>query len=171
LRLFVCIDPGSDNRLKLEKYITLQRKHGALGSFTRAGNLHLTLAFIGETDRAQAAAAALDALDFAPFTLFSGEIGTFSGGGKDVVWLGVKKCPELEKLAADTAQALRRSGFAIEKRPFVPHLTLGRGVRNWNASLPPPEFSALANEVVLMESTRVNGVIKYIPLHILMARD
>lgn len=42
------------------------KKAGVRANFTRRDNYHLTLVFLGETDRAEAAAAALDQVDAPP---------------------------------------------------------------------------------------------------------
>jgi len=58
MRLFaaICLSPAV--RASLADTITTLRGQGK-GTFTRPENLHLTLAFIGETDRVEAAQAAL----------------------------------------------------------------------------------------------------------------
>lgn len=93
--------------------------------------MHLTLAFLGEVPpgRVEAAGACLDALSGSgPFTAVPGEAGFFPSPERPrVFWLGFGAgAGRLAEAAARLAAALRGAGFALEDRPFVPHLTLAR---------------------------------------------
>ena len=99
------------------------------GRPTRADQLHLTMAFVGEVAPAampllrgagvEAAAAA------APFALTLDRSG---GAARDgVAWLEATAPPAaLIALHEALARALRAAGFATEARAFRPHLTLAR---------------------------------------------
>ena len=95
-------------------------------------NLHLTLKFLGEVSEARLARvveAARDAAEgFAPFTIGLQGVGAFpSRRHAQVVWVGVREGAErLVELAGALETALARRRFAREKRPFRPHLTVGR---------------------------------------------
>ena len=43
-----------------------------------------------------------------------------------VIWLGLESGPELSALASQVEEALLPLGIPKEKRPFAPHLTVGR---------------------------------------------
>ncbi len=89
-------------------------------------NFHLTLAFIGKTDR-HGFSAALDALAgiSAPaFEMRLSGVGVFGDKKPHAVWAGVASSPELMHLQAKVETALRRADFALEKRKFKPHVTL-----------------------------------------------
>lgn len=95
-------------------------------------NFHLTLAFIGETDRHGFSAAidALSAIDAPSFELRLSGVGFFGDKQPRTLWAGVEPSPALDHLQAKTERALRRAGFDLEKRKFKPHVTLAylRGV-------------------------------------------
>ena len=94
----------------------------------RPENFHLTLAFIGETDR-HGFAAALDALsdiESPAFEMRLSGVGVFGDKKPNALWAGVAAAPALDHLQAKVETALRRAGFAIEKRKFKPHVTLAR---------------------------------------------
>ena len=97
-----------------------------------AENFHLTLAFIGETDRHgfNAAIDALSTVDAPPFELRLKGAGFFGDKQPRALWAGIESSPSLDHLQAKTEQALRRAGFNLEKRKFKPHVTLAylRGV-------------------------------------------
>jgi len=105
-------------------------------SWTRPGNGHVTLKFLGDVDAAQVPAVveALRAVSFAPFTLAVGQAGSFPpvgpSGGKAsprALWAGLARGAEdCARLAAAVERALAPLGFAAEARGFNAHLTLGR---------------------------------------------
>jgi len=93
--------------------------------------LHLTLRFLGDTPArrvgtiadALAAAAALGATFELRFT----SAGAFPSPKRPrVVWLGVAKSPVLVWLHRSVQDALATCDLPREKRPFRPHVTLGR---------------------------------------------
>jgi len=89
-------------------------------------NFHITLSFIGETDR-HGLADALDALGgvSAPgFALRLSGLGAFGERKPRAVWAAVETCPPLAHLHSKVDTALRRRGFELERRRFVPHVTL-----------------------------------------------
>jgi RNA 2',3'-cyclic 3'-phosphodiesterase len=92
------------------------------------GNFHLTLAFIGETDR-HGFSNALDALsgiEAPAFDLRLSGVGVFGDKKPRALWAGVAPSPELQHLQTKVETALRRAGFDIEKRKFKPHVTIAR---------------------------------------------
>jgi 2'-5' RNA ligase len=89
-------------------------------------NFHLTLAFIGETDRhgLEDAASALASVEAPAFDLRLSGCGFFGDRNPHAVWVGVEPNDRLTHLQGKIAAALRRAGFEIEKRKFVPHVTI-----------------------------------------------
>jgi 2'-5' RNA ligase len=51
-------------------------------------------------------------------------LGTFERAG--VLYAGVKVTPGLQRLQQAVAETARASGFALEERPYKPHITLAR---------------------------------------------
>lgn len=94
--------------------------------------IHLTLAFLGELNDAQLVqaneAAAYAAGLYRPFTYHLAGLGTFGPPRQPrVLWMGVSAPSGMLHAAQQAlALALEQRGFAIEKRPFSPHLTLAR---------------------------------------------
>lgn len=99
-------------------------------SWTTPDTWHLTLRFLGETlpERVEAATAALAGVRFAAFDLEAGGGGFFPDARRPrVVWAGLSRGgPECAALARAVDQALAPLDFEPERRPFSPHLTLGR---------------------------------------------
>lgn len=89
-------------------------------------NFHLTLAFIGETDRHgfQDAVEALSGIEAPAFDLRLSGVGSFGDRKPRAVWAGTASSPDLMHLQSKVENALRRRGFDLEKRKFTPHVTL-----------------------------------------------
>jgi RNA 2',3'-cyclic 3'-phosphodiesterase len=94
--------------------------------------IHLTLRFLGETAVSQlpAISATLDEVgrQARPLTLHLGSVGCFPNCKRPrVIWVGLEgELPALAALQRRVEEALVPLGWAVEKRPFQPHLTLGR---------------------------------------------
>jgi 2'-5' RNA ligase len=98
---------------------------------TGPDQLHLTLVFIGETDDAQARtveAAFGPPIPMAPFTIEFGACGTFPpAGAPRVLWLGISRgAGALSQIHGVVSARLETAGIPPERRPYEPHLTIGR---------------------------------------------
>ena len=124
LRLFVGIEFPPALKLHLSMLET-----GIPGArWVDAGNLHLTLRFIGEVDEGIAADIdeALARVRARRFTLQLAGTGVFGGGKPRALWVGVERHPDLVALHHKIEQALVRIGIEPEPRKFAPHVTLAR---------------------------------------------
>ena len=133
-------------------------------NFTRPENLHLTLAFIGETNDTEAAKRALDAVcrGAEAFKMTVGGAGNFG----DLWWTGIEKNRELESLAQSIRGALRAVGFRIDTKPFKPHITLAREMRAYGeVRLDVPLTEMVVGRVSLMRSERIGGRLVYTEIH------
>ena len=124
LRLFVGIEFPPELKLRLSLLCT-----GVPGAkWVDAGNLHLTLRFIGEIseDRAADVDEALAGLKARRFNLQLAGTGVFGGNRPHALWVGVERHPDLARLRDKIEQALIRIGLMPEQRKFAPHVTLAR---------------------------------------------
>ena len=107
---------------------------GGRASWTRRGNFHLTLKFLGDvrSNAIDDIDAALQAVTVAqrPFSMEIGGIGAFPNMNRPrVLWVGIKQGTEaVTRLAEAVNHQLAGIGYPAESR-FHPHLTLAR-VRN-----------------------------------------
>lgn len=117
-------------------------------------NFHLSLAFIGDTDRHgfDAAIDALTTIDAPSFDLRISGLGFFGDKRPRALWAGVENAPNLIHLQAKIETALRRKEFDIERRKFTPHVTLAylKGARRNDVA----DYCA-ANGLFLTERFRV----------------
>lgn len=97
---------------------------------------HLTLAFLGEVPdpRALSGPCAEVCAGSPPLRLQLRDSGRFGRGGP--VWVGVAgDTTGLGALAEELAVACRREGIEVDRRPYRPHLTVGRRGRPDPAAL------------------------------------
>lgn len=127
--------------------------------------LHLTLRFIGEVDRHQAAdiAAVLGSVRVLPLAIALNGVGSFDRRGRiDSLWVGIAPQDEVAALAKRVDQALVRIGIPLETRAFLPHITVARFGRDAGsaAGFPPAPLPAKPFEIdgfALWESTMGHG--------------
>ncbi|XXJ21366.1 RNA 2',3'-cyclic phosphodiesterase [Desulfovibrio caledoniensis] len=130
-RLFIGIGLPGTYRQSLSPIIkALSGLTDASVNWSKPDTWHLTLKFLGETDKARIPAikAALAAVDFAAFPLRAGGAGAFPDARRPkVLWLGLAEGGEqAASLALSIEDALAAIDIPREKKPFRPHLTLGR---------------------------------------------
>ena len=141
------------------------------GSFSRPENLHLTLAFLGETQKEHVPAVCSvieEALNppLAPFALAFSQTGCFRHSGKELWWVGAERedphLKILENLRQRITEGLSAQGVVFDNRPFKPHITLGREVKH-EAPIVIPKQKIIfpVNRISLMKSERNNGVLVY----------
>ena len=109
-----------------ERLAALQRGLG--GRQVAPEAMHVTLAFFGEIDEAQAEDlhSALLGVTAPSFALWLDGAGCFGGDRPDLVYAAVRPDPALVHLHAKVAQAGRLAGLDVPARRYVPHVTLAR---------------------------------------------
>jgi 2'-5' RNA ligase len=142
MRTFIAIElPGAVKQRVVARQQTLARLlegQGLASAFrwTAAGNLHLTLRFLGDTSSAQRAQieGALEAIAAtAPcFQLAVGQAGAFPNLRRpNILWLDFTgDLAQLTPLQGQIEAAARAAGFAAETRAFAPHLTIARAQKS-----------------------------------------
>ena len=160
MRLFVAIRFNDEILNSLEELQSDLHQSGLRGNYTKAENLHLTLAFIGEYGDVEAVREALGEVEFSPFEISLDGIGRFG----DLYWAGIRKSDELEKLTKRIRRALAGAGIPFDRKKFNPHITLVRkAVYRGQGPLPDvtlPEACMPADHFLLMNSERgKNGMV------------
>ncbi len=133
VRLFVaCEVPDEVKQAIGETIDTLRSRSGAAVRWIRPEGVHVTLKFLGEVPVKKLPAIKLAiqeaTVGHSPFELEFSNIGTFGGReGLRIMWVGIAgDVLRLEALVRAVNAALAVVGFEPERRPFRPHLTLGR---------------------------------------------
>ena len=167
IRLFAAVLPDEAAVGALACAARELRADSVRGNFVVPDNYHVTLAFIGETERATEAIEALRAVESDAFTLTLAQVGKFSRTRGDTYWYGVRMSAALEALYARTQAELTARGFEFEKRAFKPHVTLARDViRKSNKEIQAPEIYFKVSAIALMRSDRIDGRLIYSPVEI-----
>jgi 2'-5' RNA ligase len=141
IRSFIAVEIPEEVRQKLREVLRELRGSGAEVKWVRPEGIHVTLKFLGETNREtlEALSAVLRPLaaGFAPFEVKAQGLGCFpSLRNPRVVWVGLaEERGALSELQRGIETAAAGFGFPPEERPFKPHLTLGR-VRSSKGKIP-----------------------------------
>jgi len=140
IRCFIALDLSDEVRGQLAQLVDLWRREPADVRWTPAGNIHLTLKFLGEVGELAPIHDAVAAVcrERPPFSFVVRGVGGFPSLRRPrVLWAGVDSDATVE-LAADLGCALEPLGFAPDERTFRPHLTLGRvrSQRGWRRLAP-----------------------------------
>ena len=124
MRLFVGLRPSDEFRSALSLLQDRLRAAGVTGQYLDSSNLHMTLAFIGEwPEEADEVTEVLPEVE-EPFVVTLSHIGFFPEA--KVLWAGVEKSYELERLAGRVRHVLSDSGIPFDPKRFNPHITLAR---------------------------------------------
>ena len=120
MRLFVAVRLSEEMKKEITATMHELKKLDVIGKYVPADNLHLTLAFSGETTEPQAVKEALAAVKWKPFRLSLSELGCFG----DTIWIGAKGNQGLAGAARAVRDALDAAWIYYDHKKFVPHITL-----------------------------------------------
>ena len=153
MRLFVAIQLSDTMKTALLDTQKAMREQGVRGNWTPKENLHLTLAFIGETDDPDRVKEALKGISYKPFKLSLSEMGNFG----NLLWVGMKGNQGLSAAAKSVRDALDAADIPYDRKAFTPHITIIRkSSGNWK-QVPPPKGQMMVKSISLMKTTFKDG--------------
>lgn len=170
MRAFIALEPSEGF---VEDVAAMARVLGAAveGRFVPRQNYHVTLAFLGDVDEAQARGA-MDAMDEAcasapAIPLRPDGLGKFGRASDATLWLGLAPDPALMGLADRLREALDARGIPFDGKPFLPHITLARRARLPKGMLPELAFPLPcgAARATLFKSALSRDGAQYKPLY------
>ncbi len=132
IRLFTALEVSEKQK---EEIRTLQNNLETSNSKIRwiqNNNLHITLKFLGETDQklVKTVTSIIDeiAAQNNTFELSFGGLGVFPAYHKaKVIWVGINEgLGSIREIAVKLDERMSEIGVSSEKKPFQPHLTIGR---------------------------------------------
>ncbi len=133
IRSFIAVDTSEQVKYELSRLLSeLKAKIVLNVKWVKPEQMHLTLAFLGEVspDFLEKTKAQLNgvAYGFRQFKCQLKGLGAFPSSQRArVIWAGVAYgAEELRKVQSAVVRGLTGIGYKPEKRPFSPHLTLGR---------------------------------------------
>ena len=132
LRVFIGVQISENLEKPLSKLLkNFAKKHWPV-KWEPVEKLHFTLVFLGRIKEENLAIVKekvkVACEDFPAFTIKIKGLGCFPDYNQPrVIWLGLKgDLQSLAKLQKQLTSELKREGFKLTERSFVPHLTLGR---------------------------------------------
>ena len=158
MRLFIAIQFSDDIKKGLISVMHELKKKNVGGNYSPADNLHLTLAFIGETQNVEGVKRAMEATAFAPFMLSLTDLGNFG----DILWVGAKGGQKLKAYMKALGTQLDTAGIKHDRKKFEPHITLVRKASNARPQgIIVPKKEMMVRKISLMKSEQKNGRMVY----------
>ncbi len=132
IRSFLAFEQPDGVKTVIEEVSGTLSRSGLDVRWVKTGNMHLTVVFLGsvpaEALEAMEGALSSTCSEFAPFSVSLKGLGCFPNARNPrVLWVGLQGDTDRMARFRDSLQArLVPFGIRKEKRPFRPHLTLGR---------------------------------------------
>ena len=167
MRLFIALEISGELKNEILKLQENLKKHKK-ANYTREENLHITLAFLGEVPLEKFAdvCAAMNetAAEFNSFTAKNGGLGSFNTKDNQILYCGIQS-KELEILAKKLRENLKRHNINFDCKRFLPHITIARKIDLSGTDLKDfcKEIYFACDKIILFESKREGGKLKYIP--------
>ncbi len=155
VRAFVAIDLTEEIR---NAFLELQEPLRGIRGGLRVVDpalLHMTLKFLGDVseEAVPRIVSALQTVSFSPYEIHIGRISSNSRHRPRVIWADVDDDGRSAELAGVIEETLEPLGFAREKRPFRPHITVTR-VKTFHPAIPSVLESLSSWEAGSMEVSR-----------------
>jgi RNA 2',3'-cyclic 3'-phosphodiesterase len=127
MRLFVALNIDPEIRQRIGDFRNKMRAYAPDVRWVEPETFHITLQFIGETEKLAEIRDALQHVQAAAIPLGFRGTGFFPNPKSPrVFWVGIESDEHLQELATKIGDALRPLGFKQESGPYKPHLTLAR---------------------------------------------
>jgi 2'-5' RNA ligase len=135
MRLFIAIDLSEEARREVGEFLKKQEKKYWPVKWEKIEKVHITLAFLGETSEENLKkvkeAVKMGCMGIFPFELSLRGVGCFPDFLRPkVVWIGLvgnlKSLARLQRQIENQLMWRENLGFEVERRAFIPHLTIGR---------------------------------------------
>ena len=154
MRLFIAINFDEDSVAEIESFQKDLMDAGIEGNFTRAENLHLTVAFIGKYGNPDKILDIMEQIPFDPFTIRVEKIEPYL----DMYFAIMTNHPVLQSYVRRLRRELANAGIPFDRKAFKPHITLVRKatyrennpVIEWDGS----EYDIPVRSISLMRSDR-----------------
>jgi 2'-5' RNA ligase len=177
MRVFFAIEFDDSIKHYIETVQNIVRENSIKGNFSHEDNFHLTLKFIGEVgeEKLTKLKYSLDSTvkQVQPFSIKFDRLGFFTKDAKKIVWIGIRNEDKgLDQLYNTLEAFLFNNGFSKDFRGYSPHITLARetvfmpGFEEKLSKIEIDPMEIRVNRVSLMESTRVNGKLKYRAIYV-----
>lgn len=158
MRLFISINLSVENKQQIRGYITSLKKENIQANFIDPDNAHITLAFIGETNRLECVKKAIENIEFKPFEIATNRLGYFNTPSGKILWLGIDDESKLKELANLVRSNLEKANMPFNQKNFSAHITIARKARiNTNILVKAPKIDIKASYISIMETIFENN--------------
>jgi 2'-5' RNA ligase len=170
MRLFIAVNFDSEVKERLLDIQARIKAQSCKGNFSRPENLHLTLAFLGETPEDLAPLIRKVVGDAAAgqgsFTLDLNRVGCFRHSDKELWWIGADDAGSglrpLRELRQKLTAGLKMADIFFDDRSFNVHITLGREIRHTAPIKVPAGIVTIpVNRISLMRSGHIRSILTY----------
>ncbi len=159
-RLFIAVDLSDEMREAMADVQQQMREQGIRARYEDSRNLHITLAFIGETDRTEDIGNAVADMRIKAFDISPAQIGSFPR--HSVLWVGLTAKDRLKELSDSVRSKLDEIGVAYDKKDFAPHITIAKDPSDMRPDVEIEPVRMSVGQICLMETTRTpSGKIAY----------
>jgi len=168
MRMFIGIEPTPAFRAAAEE-LSLRCRLQSPGKYVDPSLYHITLCFLGDLtcDQIESSKLAMQeiALEAPLPEVSTGSAGFFGRKDKAILYMDIKNGQALSPLAEKLRAQLDKRALPYDPQPFRAHLTLARGV-DFSKIITPPadDVSMQAARITLFHSTRVDGILRYLPV-------
>ena len=168
MRLFIAVNFCERVKSQILELQNRLRVQSLRGNFTRPDNLHLTLAFLGETpeEKTEEICRIISDIRNAPFEICFNKSGCFTRSHKELWWIGADPnstgFPLLVSINRQLIERLLDAGISVDSRPFNAHITLAREVKHTTPIiLNCPKITVNVDRISLMKSEHIQGGMVY----------
>ncbi len=159
-RIFIAIRFNDEFKKALVAMQDSLKGRGVQGNYCSYGNLHMTLAFIGESYDLTTIRKAVSEVSFEPFGLTLDKLGSFPTKA-GVIWCGVKDNAPIIDLTKHLKERLTANGVSYKDGVFFPHISLVQHPSNIVTNNEIPETSMIVEQIFVMKSERIDGALVY----------
>lgn len=157
MRQFIALTFNSSFKEELVHIIDSLKEEGIKGKYYDPDNLHMTLAFFGETNRQDEIMKIIQSIPFPEITITINRVGHF----RKIYWVGVKENPELDAYVNTLRKTLKKHDISFDEKPFYPHITILRKAEEGDRTL--QEVSTKDIKVELLQAHYLEEGLKYLP--------
>ena len=157
MRQFIALTFNSSFKEELVHIMDTLKEEGIQGKYYDSDNLHMTLAFFGETNRQNEIMEIIQSIPFPEITITINRIGHF----KKIYWVGIQENSELDTYVNILRNALKEHNIPFDEKPFYPHITILRKAEEGDRTL--QEVSTKDIKVELLQAHYLEEGLKYLP--------
>ncbi|PFA69642.1 RNA 2',3'-cyclic phosphodiesterase [Bacillus sp. AFS015802] len=170
---FFALSLPEETKRYIDGWIEPMKEQDSFKKWVHPADYHLTLAFLGSAEDLGPVMDKVGDLVYPSFPLTLGRFGTFGKSDSPrILWMGVEHSDALHRLRDLVYGSCEEAGFQLDKRPFSPHITVGRKwdegfafTPGWLNEFQPTESHAFTATKMVLYQTHHDRLPKYEAIH------